>query len=132
MLPGSPGTCVPPGNRKKIEKDDHRGTLKTNRKGLRKLFNYVINKKVDIVLVTWRDRLTRFGFEYLEFFFKQFGVKIECIMHEEKTPLEELLEDFVSIVTSFAARIYGKRSKKVKQFVEHVKSFLRSDFPQLP
>ena len=105
--------------------------LKTDRKGLKKLFKYIIQRKVDIVLITWKDRLTRFGFEYLEYFFKQFGVKIECIFKEEKTPIEELIEDFVSIVTSFAARIYGKRSRKVRQFLDHVKNFLKTDFTWL-
>ena len=105
--------------------------LKTNRKGLKKLFKYVIQRRINVVLITWKDRLTRFGFEYLEYFFKQFGVKIECIFKEEKTPIEELIEDFVSIVTSFAARIYGKRSKKVQQFLKHVKNFLKTDFTWL-
>ena len=44
--------------------------LKTDRKGLLKLFNYAVNKQVDAVVVTHRDRLTRFGFEYLEHFFR--------------------------------------------------------------
>jgi len=35
-----------------------------------KLFNYAVNKQVDAVVVTHRDRLTRFGFEYLEHFFR--------------------------------------------------------------
>ncbi len=105
--------------------------LETDRKGLKKLFKYVTQRKVDIVLITWKDRLTRFGFEYLEYFFKQFGVKIECIFKEEKTPIEELIEDFVSIVTSLAARIYGKRSRKVQQFLEHIKNFLKADFTWL-
>ncbi|RLE47946.1 MAG: IS607 family transposase, partial [Candidatus Methanomethylicota archaeon] len=43
--------------------------LKTNRRGLQKLFNYIVNKQVDVVVVTYKDRLTRFGFEYLEYFF---------------------------------------------------------------
>jgi len=40
--------------------------LKTNRRGLQKLFNYVVNKQVDVVVITYKDRLTRFGFEYLD------------------------------------------------------------------
>ena len=46
-------------------------------------FNYVVNKQVDIVVITYRDRLTRFGFEYLEYFFSQYGVKIEVVYGEE-------------------------------------------------
>jgi Predicted site-specific integrase-resolvase len=49
--------------------------LKTERKGLMKLFNQVVNRQVDVVVVTYRDRLTRFGFKYLEYFFKQYGLR---------------------------------------------------------
>ena len=94
--------------------------LKENRRGLRRLFKLVVNRKVDVVLVTFRDRLTRFGFEYLKYFFKQFGVDIVCILDEKKSPLEEIIEDFISIVVSFAGRIYGMRSHKVKKLVSMV------------
>jgi len=68
--------------------------LKTDRKGLLKLFNYVVNRQVDVVVVTYRDRLTRFGFDYLEYFFKQYGVGIEVALGEEpKDAYQELVED---------------------------------------
>jgi len=44
--------------------------LKANRRELLKLFNYVVSREVDVVVVTYKDRLTRFGFGYLEYFFK--------------------------------------------------------------
>ncbi len=98
--------------------------LKENRPGLRKLFKLVAEGRVDIVLVTYRDRLTRFGFEYLRYFFERFGVEIVEVMQEEKEPLEELVEDFLSIIVSFAGRIYGVRSHKAKKLVEQNKRFL--------
>jgi putative resolvase len=99
--------------------------LKTDRKGLLKLFNYVINRQVDVVVVTYRDRLTRFGFEYLEHFFKQFGVRIEVVFGEEpKNAYQELIEDLVEIVTSFAGKLYGMRSHKKKRLVEGFKKLL--------
>jgi len=57
--------------------------LETNRRGLMKLFNYVVNRQVDVVVVTYKDRLTRFGLEYLEYFFKQFDVRIEFVYGDE-------------------------------------------------
>ena len=98
--------------------------LKENRPGLRKLFRLVTERRVDIVLVTYRDRLTRFGFEYLRYFFERYGVDIIEVMSEEKEPLEELIEDFLSIIVSFAGKIYGMRSHKVKRLVEQNKRFL--------
>ena len=99
--------------------------LKTDRKGLLKLFNYVVNRQVDVVVVTYRDRLTRFGFDYLEYFFKQYGVGIEVALGEEpKDAYQELVEDLVEIVTSFAGKLYGMRSHKKKKLVEGFKKLL--------
>jgi len=69
--------------------------------------------------------LTRFGFEYLKRYFGSHGVKIEVIEETEKDYMEELIEDFVSLVISFAGRIYGKRSqkfRKIKKVVEEATS----------
>ena len=101
--------------------------LREGRRGLKKLFDYVTSGKVDVVLITHRDRLTRFGFGYLKYFFRYFDVEIVEAFKEEKSPLEELVEDFVSIVVSFAGRIYGMRSHRAKKFVEDIKNRLRSD-----
>jgi len=99
--------------------------LKTDRKGLLKLFNYVVNRQVDVVVVTYRDRLTRFGFDYLEYFFKQYGVGIEVALGEEpKDAYQELVEDLVEIVTSFAGKLYGMRSHRKKKLVEGFKKLL--------
>ena len=99
--------------------------LKTNRRGLLKLFNYIVNKEVDVVVVTYKDRLTRFGFEYLEYFFKQNGVRIEVVYGEEpKDAYQELVEDLLAIVTSFAGKLYGMRSHRKKRLVQGFKRLL--------
>ena len=99
--------------------------LKTDRRGLLKLFNYVINRQVDVVVVTYRDRLTRFGFEYLEHFFNQYGVRVEVVFGEEpKNAYQELVEDLIEIVTSFAGKLYGMRSHKEKRLVDGFKKLL--------
>jgi predicted site-specific integrase-resolvase len=99
--------------------------LKTDRRGLLKLFDYVVNRQVDVIVVTYRDRLTRFGFEYLEHFFKQFGVRIEVMFGEEpKNAYQELVEDLIEIITSFAGKLYGMRSHKKKRLVEGFKKLL--------
>jgi len=95
--------------------------LKEDRSGLTKLFDMVENRRVDVVVVEFKDRLTRFGFNYLQRYFDSHGVRTEVVEETEKDYFEELIEDFVSIIISFAARIYGKRSQKfrrVKDFVE--------------
>ncbi len=103
--------------------------LKEERRGLKKLLKMVVDRRVDVVLITYRDRLTRFGYKYLQFFFEKHGARIEEVLHDEKEPLEELIEDFLSIIVSFAGKIYGKRSHKVKKLVEHNKRFLQETLP---
>mgnify|MGYP000362530275 CR=1 FL=1 len=99
--------------------------LKTNRRGLMKLFNYVVNRQVDVVVVTYEDRLTRFGFEYLKYFFRHHGVRIKDVYGEEpKDAYQELVEDLLAIVTSFAGKLYGMRSHKKKKLVQGFKKLL--------
>jgi excisionase family DNA binding protein len=99
--------------------------LKTDRRGLLELFDYVVNRQVDVIVVAYRDRLTRFGFEYLEYFFKQYGARIEVVFGEEpKDAYQELVEDLIEIVTSFAGKLYGVRSHKKKRLAEGFKKLL--------
>lgn len=105
--------------------EDVASGLNTRRKGLLKLFKLVENKSVDVVLITYKDRLTRFGFEYLEELFSAMSVRIEVIFGEESEDAkQELVEDLISVVTSFAGKIYGARSRKKKAFVQGVKRLM--------
>jgi putative resolvase len=106
--------------------EDVASGLNENRKGLAKLFELVTQKQIEAVFITYRDRLTRFGFKYLEAFFSSYGCRIETIDSEElKEPQQELVEDLIAIVTSFAGRIYGARSHKKRRVVEAVESAIR-------
>jgi len=98
--------------------------LKEDRRGLMKLFSMVENKQMDVVVVEFRDRLTRFGFDYLQRYFGSHDVRIEVIEETEKNYFEELIEDFVSIIISFTAKIYGKRSQKFRKVRDFVKEVL--------
>ena len=60
-----------------------------------------------------KDRLTRFGYNYLEQLLKMQDRRIEVINLAEDGK-EDLIQDFVSIVTSFCARLYGQRRSKRK------------------
>ena len=70
-----------------------------------------------------KERLARFGYKYMEQHFRSCGIEIDIVeLDEEKSPQEELVEDMIAIVTSFSARIYGKRggrvAKKLVQLIE--------------
>ncbi|MFP3321269.1 MAG: IS607 family transposase [Acidilobus sp.] len=99
--------------------------LKADRKGLLRLLNYVVNRQVDVVVVAYRDRLTRFGLEYLEYFFRQYGVRVEAALGEElRDSHQELVEDMVEVVSSLAGRLYGVRSHRRRELVEGFKELL--------
>lgn len=76
-----------------------------------RLFQLVANHQITQVVVEHKDRLCRFNFGVYQKFFESHGVKIELI--EEVLPKSyeaELVEDMLSLMASFSAKIYGKRS----------------------
>jgi predicted site-specific integrase-resolvase len=78
-----------------------------------KLIKLLSDTDIDIILVEHKDRLTRFGFNYIETLLESQGRKIEVINNLEDTK-EDLIQDFISVITSFCARIYGQRRSKRK------------------
>ena len=87
--------------------------LNDNRTELKKLLDMVMNDEVDRIFILYKDRLTRFGFNYLEQICNKFGTKIIVISEEiqEKSIQEELAEDIISIIHSFSSKLYGMRNK---------------------
>ncbi len=59
--------------------------------------------------------------------FESHGVRVEVVEETEKGYMEELIEDFVAIVISFADRIYGKRSQKFKKIKKVVEEAVKDD-----
>lgn len=71
--------------------------LNENRRSLSRLFDMVEGKKIGVVVIAFKDRLTRFGFKYLERYFSSHDVKIEVVNGEEpKDAYQELVEDLLS------------------------------------
>lgn len=91
-----------------------------NKKGLNKLISMIINYKVDKVVVLYKDRLLRFGFELIENIAKLYDCQIEIIDSTEKTEEQELVEDLIQIVTVFSCRLQGKRANKAKRMIQEL------------
>lgn len=94
--------------------------MSDTRPKLRNLFDLIKNKEIDRVIVEHKDRLTRFNFQFLEDFFASHDVKIEWMEDVlGKSYEQELVEDMLTLMSSFSNKIYGKRSaenrKKNKQ-----------------
>jgi predicted site-specific integrase-resolvase len=71
------------------------------------------------LVVSYKDRLTRFGFNYLEVLLKRLGWEI-VVIHRDKEEKEDLMKDLIAIITSFCCRLYGLRRghKKAKEIEE--------------
>lgn len=93
--------------------------LNENRKILWKVLN---EDGWDTLIVEHKDRLTRFGYAYIEALIEEKGRHLEVINETEpKGKTEEIMEDFVAIVTSFCSRIYGsQRKKKTEKIIEAI------------
>lgn len=84
--------------------------LNDNRKKLEKLLT---DPEVDIIVIEHKDRIARFGLNYIAKLLEMNDRKIE-IINETSNDTDDLMQDFVSIITSFTARLYGNRRSKRK------------------
>ncbi len=101
--------------------------LNAARQRLQQLLKLVCDDRVAEVAITSPDRLTRFGTDYLQTLFTSFGVTFTILdPTEEKTPAQELTEDLLSIIASFAGKLYGMRSQKQKELLECAENVLHS------
>ena len=86
--------------------------------GLKKLIEKINRKEVDLIVVLYKDRLLRFGFELVEYFAELNNVKIEVLDKIDKNQDQELVEDLVQIITVFSCKIQGKRKNKTKELID--------------
>ncbi len=88
-----------------------------------KLEKLLADVSIGTIVVENRERLTRFGSHYIETLLEAQGRHVEMIFQSDTG--DELVDDFVSVITSMAARIYGRRqskrrAEKIQQCVEQV------------
>ena len=91
-----------------------------NKKGLNELIDMVTNSEVDKIVILYKDRLIRFGYELIENICNKYGTTIEIIDNTEKTEEQELVEDMIQIVTVFSERLQGKRANKAKKMIKEL------------
>ena len=88
------------------------------KKGLKELIKLITQNKVDKVVVLYKDRLLRFGFELVEYIANLYNCDIEIIDSTEKSEQQELVEDLVQIITVFSCKLQGKRANKARKLVK--------------
>ena len=94
-------------------------------KGLQKLISLIDSNQVTKVVILHKDRLVGFGFELIQLLCDLHDVEIEIIDNSEQSNEEELTDDLIEIITAFANKLYGSRSKKTKILIERVSDVTR-------
>ena len=117
--------CIAKGYQFRVISDLGSG-LNYQKKGLKELIELICSNSIERIVVNYKDRLIRFGFELIEQLCSIYHVKIEVInLTEDKTYEEELVEDVLSVITVFSAKLYGSRSHKTKKIIDANKQLLR-------
>lgn len=104
--------------------------MNESRKGLEDLICSVIRGDIDTVYITFKDRLTRFGFGYLEYLFSLYNTKIVVLDSNEETNKDfqtELTNDLVSIIHHFSMKLYSNRRKKLKEIEKLIETTDEAD-----
>lgn len=90
------------------------------KKGLKELIKRISQNKVEKVVVLYKDRLLRFGFELVEYIASLYNCDVEIIDNTEKSEQQELVEDLVQIITVFSCKLQGKRTNKARKVVKEL------------
>lgn len=99
--------------------------LNDNRLQLNKLLSDIFNNKIKSIYITYKDRLTRFGFDYFKFICSQFNTKLIVIDELENTDKDnenELVEDIISIIHHYSTKLYSNRQKQLKEIQNILKN----------
>ena len=99
--------------------------MNENRKEFNSMIRDIFAGNVDKVFVSYKDRLTRFGFDYFKNIFSEFGVEIVVLDELEETNSDfqiELENDLVSIIHHFSMKLYYNRRKKLKEIQRLIES----------
>jgi predicted site-specific integrase-resolvase len=108
--------CVSSGINIDFIYEDFGSGLNYNRKNLKKLINDIVNNKIDKLIIFYKDRLVRFGFEFFLHLSEIYNFKIIIVDDSEsqKSKEKEFADDIISIIHYFSMKLYGSRSYKQK------------------
>lgn len=97
--------------------------MNENRSGFNKLIDLVTSNQVDTIYITYKDRLTRFGFEYFVNLFQKYQTKIVILNNTETIKFEdELVQDLISIMHHFSMKVYSHRRAVLKSAKKQLES----------
>lgn len=87
--------------------------INENRRELYRMIDFLRKNDIDYLIIEYKDRLARFGYKYIEKICEILDVEIKIVEEiEDKDINQEMAEDIISIITSFSAKLYGRRGAK--------------------
>ena len=92
-----------------------------NRTEFFKMLDDILNDKVEKVIITYKDRLSRVGFELFKYLFKKYNCEIEVVSEVGSKNLDskEIFEEIVSLLHCFSLKLYSQRKlTKLKKVIE--------------
>lgn len=102
--------------------------MNESRKQFSRMMEEVKEGQVGRIVISDRDRLTRFGFGYIESFCSMFGASIETVnLDSEKSFQEELTEDLITVIHYFSMRFCGKRKHRLNEMEKALKDAAGED-----
>lgn len=98
--------------------------MNENRSEFNKMITSVLNNEISNIFITYKDRFTRFGFDYFQNICKQFDCNIVVLNNkiDEENFEKELTDDIISVIHHFSMKLYSKRRKKLKKLQELIES----------
>lgn len=90
--------------------------LNYNRAGLKQLIQLIITDKVQTIVIYYKDRLVRFGFQIIQYLCSLHDVTliIADTSQTNKTKQQQFADDLISIIHYFSMKVYGSRNYKSK------------------
>jgi len=85
------------------------------------MLDEIIQGKINTVIISYKDRLSRVGFELFSHLFAKFGTKILVVSEvgSEKLDSQEIFEEIVSLLHSYSMKLYSsRRKKKVEELIK--------------
>ena len=89
--------------------------MSSDRTGLNQLLNMIFKKEIHTIYISFKDRISRFGFNYFENICSKFGTKIEILDDDNfrnKDMEKELTDDLIAIIHYYSMKVYNGRRKK--------------------
>ena len=115
-------SCVLRGIKLDDQLEDIGSGMSSDRKGFENLCMMIFHGDIDTVVIETKGRLTRFGFDMLEKFFKYFGTRILVLNDgvENKTYEQELTDDLISVINYFTMKshLHKRKLNKLRKELE--------------